>query len=288
MEPTASAPEPFHDPDTARRPGGDSPRPSVLRPAIIYAILFGAQGAYLPYVSVFLASTGLELGTVGALIALYAGVSLVAAPAWGSVADGLGDVRGPVLVASVLSTLAVGLLSIATSPLSLAVAIVCLAATFGGIVPMVDSQTVRLVGQRDRFGIARAPGSATFVVVAFATGAILAVTGPRGMFLLYAPLVAAVGVSAWFLMRLPRASQPRRRVQGVGHFAGRALAGLSPRRSRASSVPRASGRCSLPLCSSGPHTRRTRGSSRSGSWRWVATRRSSRRRGRSALSSRSS
>jgi MFS family permease len=31
-------------------------------------------------------------------------------------------------------------------------------------------------------------------------------------------------------MRLPRASQtaPRRRVQGVGHFAGRALAGLSP------------------------------------------------------------
>ena len=63
------------------------PRPpapaSVLRPAIVYAILFGAQGAYLPYISIFLASTGLDLGTVGTLIALYAAVSLVAAPGCG-------------------------------------------------------------------------------------------------------------------------------------------------------------------------------------------------------------
>ena len=47
---------------------------------------------------------------------------------------------------------------------------------------MVDSRAVRMVGHRDRFGQARAPGSAAFVVVAFATGAVLGMLGPRGMF----------------------------------------------------------------------------------------------------------
>jgi PPP family 3-phenylpropionic acid transporter len=226
VDPTASAAVP----GGSSPPDRPAPPPSVVRPAIVYAILFGAQGAYLPYVSVFLASTGLDLGTVGALIALFAGVSLVAAPAWGSVADALGDVRGPVLAASILSTLAIGLLAIAESPLSLAISIACLAAAFGGIIPMIDSQSVRLVGPRDRFGIARAPGSGAFVVVAFATGAVLAATGPRGMFLLYAPLTAAIGVGAWFLLRLPRGVRGAtgERMRGVAGLAGRALAGLSP------------------------------------------------------------
>jgi PPP family 3-phenylpropionic acid transporter len=228
VDPTASAPVPG-PPSSPPAPPAAAP-PSVVRPAIVYALLFGAQGAYLPYLSVFLASTGLDLGTVGALIALFAGVSLVAAPAWGSVADALGDVRGPVLVAALLSTVAVGLLAIATAPLGLAAAIACLAAAFAGIIPMIDSQSVRLVGPRDRFGIARAPGSGAFVVVAFATGALIATTGPRGMFLLYAPLTAAIGVGAWFLLRLPAGIGlgSRGRTRGAAGLAGRALAGLSP------------------------------------------------------------
>jgi len=121
-------------------------------------LLFGAQGAYLPYIPIYLASTGLDLGTVGALIALFAVVSLVAAPSWGALADGIGDVRGPVVVAGFLSGGAVLLLALAVGPLALAGATILLAATFAGVIPMIDSQTVRLLGQRDRFGQARAPG----------------------------------------------------------------------------------------------------------------------------------
>ncbi|HEU4571466.1 MAG TPA: MFS transporter [Candidatus Limnocylindrales bacterium] len=204
---------------------------SVLRPAIVYSILFGAQGAYLPYVSIFLASTGLDLGTVGAFIALYACVSLVAAPSWGAVADALGDVRVPVLAAAIASAAATGLLAVAETPLTIGIATAVLAAAFAGIIPMVDSQAVRLVGQRDRFGLARAPGSGAFVVIAFATGAILGATGPRGMFLVYAPLTLLIGVAAWWLLRLPPASgsvaAPRRGTRVAG-LAGRALGGLSP------------------------------------------------------------
>lgn len=203
-----------------------------MRPAIVYALLFGAQGAYLPYVSIYLASTGLDLGTVGALIALYAAVSLVAAPSWGAVADALGDVRGPVLAASVASAAAAGLLAAAAAPLTVAISIALLAAAFAGIIPMIDSRSVRLVGQRDRFGLARAPGSGAFVVVAFATGALLASTGPRGMFLVYAPLTLLIGAAGWLLLRLPRPADGHEAssapIRGVGAPGGRALAGLSP------------------------------------------------------------
>jgi PPP family 3-phenylpropionic acid transporter len=204
----------------------------VLRPAIVYAILFGAQGAYYPYIAIFLASTGLDLGTVGALIALFAAVSLVAAPSWGAVADALGDVRGPVLVASIAAAAAIGLLAVATTTLTLAIGIALVAASSAGIIPMIDSQAVRLVGRRERFGLVRAPGSGAFIVVAFATGALIAAIGPRGMFLVYGPLTGLIGPAAWFLLALPRSadrSPDARPARGTaGSLAGRALAGLSP------------------------------------------------------------
>jgi PPP family 3-phenylpropionic acid transporter len=206
-----------------------SARRPVVRAAIVYALLFGSQGAYLPYIPIYLSSTGLDLGTVGALIALFATVSLVAAPSWGALADGLGDVRGPVLVAGVLSGAAVFLLGIAVGPLALAVATALLAAAFAGVIPMVDSQTVRLVGDRDRFGQARGPGSGAFVVGTFVTGAVIGLAGPRGMFLVYGPLVVLTGVGAWLLLRPPRPAAgdgvARRARTGA---AGRALASMSP------------------------------------------------------------
>ena len=204
---------------------------AVLRPAIVYAILFGAQGAYLPYISIYLASTGLDLGTVGALIALFATVSVVAAPSWGALADGIGDVRGPVVVAGFLSGGAVLLLAVAVGPLALAVATALLAATWAGVIPMIDSQTVRLVGHRDRFGLARAPGSGAFVVVAFVTGAVLGIAGPGGMFLVYGPLVILTGLGAFVLLRLdtaPPSTSKRAVRRSSSGSAGRALAGLSP------------------------------------------------------------
>jgi PPP family 3-phenylpropionic acid transporter len=226
-EPDPSAPGQPTVPASAARPASTG----VVRPAIVYAMLFGAQGAYLPYIPIYLASTGLDLGTVGALIALFAAVSLVAAPSWGALADGIGDVRGPVAIASALSGGAVFLLAIAVGPLALALATALLAATFAGVIPMIDSQTVRLVGHRDRFGLARAPGSGAFVVVAFATGVVLANAGPGGMFLVYGPLVVLTGLGAWVLLRLPRAAasataRPGRRSSSG--TADRALASLSP------------------------------------------------------------
>jgi PPP family 3-phenylpropionic acid transporter len=221
--------------DPGTRPATDRAQPTagraaIVRPAIVYALLFGAQGAYLPYISIYLVSTGLDLGTVGALIALFAAVSLVAAPSWGALADGIGDVRGPVVIASLLSGGAVLLLAVAVGPLAIAIATALLAATWAGVIPLVDSQTVRIVGHRDRFGQARAPGSGAFVVVAFTTGAVLAARGPGGMFVVYLPLVILTGLGAWVLLRLPTPTATSRRAgrRSSSGGAGRALAGLAP------------------------------------------------------------
>jgi PPP family 3-phenylpropionic acid transporter len=176
---------------------------SVVRPAIVYALLFGAVAAYSPYIAVYLRSTGLDLGTVGILIALHATVSLIAAPIWGALADSLGDVRAPILAASILAAGAAVLLAVAQQPLVLTASIVLLAAGSSGIIPMVDSKAVRMVGQRDRFGRARAWGSAAFIAIAFATGAAIGRFGPVGMFVLYGPMLVGTGLAAFALLRMP-------------------------------------------------------------------------------------
>jgi PPP family 3-phenylpropionic acid transporter len=203
----------------ASSPAPVSPSPSsVVRPAIVYALLFGGVAAYVPYIAIYLRSSGLDLGTVGLLIALQATITLAAAPTWGALADGLGDVRAPILAAALLAAGAAVLLAVAREPLALTVSIVLLASGTAGIIPMVDSKAVRMVGQRDRFGRARAWGSAAFIVIAFATGAAIGRFGPVGMFVLYAPMLVATGLAAYALLRMPgedRASRsPARRSRG--------------------------------------------------------------------------
>jgi PPP family 3-phenylpropionic acid transporter len=192
------------------QPSSAEPPPdsSVVRPAIVYALLFGAVGAYVPYVAIYLRSKGLDLGTVGALIALQAAISLIAAPTWGAIADRRGDVRGPILVASLLAAGAALLFAVATGPLLLAASIALLATGMAGITPMVDSRAVRMVGHRDRFGRARAWGSAAFIVIAFASGAAIGRFGPVGMFVLYGPMLVATGLAAFALLRIPGDDRP--------------------------------------------------------------------------------
>ena len=122
------------------------------------------------------------------------------------------------------------MLAIAAAPLTLALAIGLLAAAWAGITPMVDSRAVRIVGHRDRFGLARAWGSAAFILVAFAAGSAVSRFGPGGMFLLYSPLLAATGIAAWALLgrRDGVVGSARRRGVDVGRAASLARQGLAP------------------------------------------------------------
>jgi hypothetical protein len=89
-----------------------------------------------------------------------------------------------------------------------------------------------MVGRRERFGQARAWGSAAFVLVTFVAGAAIERFGPSGMFLVEVPLLLAAGIGTWFLLP-PAAADPTRstgraRAPGIGRTARAALSGIAP------------------------------------------------------------
>jgi PPP family 3-phenylpropionic acid transporter len=195
------------------------PRPSVVGPSIVYVVLFGCVGAYFPYIAVYFQSIGLGLELVGLLLGLGSAVALVAAPAWGAVADYLRDVRGPLVVAGIWAALSALLLAGAREPATIAFGVVLLAASFSGMGPMLDARTIELLGDdRDRYAWARSTGSASFIVISLAVGALLNRTGPSGLFLAYAPLLALSSLTAWLFLDGRRS--PGRRLIGPSPRSG--------------------------------------------------------------------
>jgi MFS transporter, PPP family, 3-phenylpropionic acid transporter len=178
-----------------------SHNPSILRPAIVYAIFFSAVGAFVPYMAVFYRSLGLGVEVVGLLAALWAAAGLVAAPAWGVVADRIGSVRYPLVLAGAWAALAALGLGVLREPLLVPPFVVAMSAALAGIVPMLDARTVEMVGpDRDRFGRARAWGSAAFVVAALFVGLLVDRLGPAALFLVAVPALALVSVAAGGLL----------------------------------------------------------------------------------------
>lgn len=173
----------------------------MARPAVVYIALFGALGTFFPYSSVFLASRGLQLEAIGLLLALHSVVSLVVAPAWGALADRVGDVSRVLLAASLFAGAGAAALAFAHDPLGLAAALSLLAVGTGGMIPLADTRAVDLAGdRREHFARARAWGSGAFIVTSIATGWILSGRGPDALFVLYVPLLVVTGIASWRLL----------------------------------------------------------------------------------------
>jgi len=175
--------------------------PSVARPAVVYVLVFAAIGAWIPYWTVFLQSLGVGLGAIGLLAGVSAAAAIVAAPAWGAAADRLGDVRGPLLVASLWAAAVAAALALSSAPGLVAVEIALLSVGGAGIVPLVDTRTIELLGvDRDRFGRVRAVGSVSFIAASIVVGVVVERQGPAGLFLIYCPALALSGIVGFALL----------------------------------------------------------------------------------------
>ncbi|MFL5681495.1 MAG: MFS transporter [Chloroflexota bacterium] len=204
--------------DAATRPSVDArTKPSVVRPAIVYYVYFTAVGALTPYLAVYYRSIGLAVGAIGVLAALQAAVALAAAPAWGAVADELGAVRPPLVLAAAIGAAGAVLIAVARDPLAIAVGVVVLGAGASGVIPMLDARTVDLLGDhRDRYGRARAWGSIAFIVGALGVGALVDRTSPGGLFLVYVPAQLLTSVAGWLLLGGGSGRNARRLRIGLG------------------------------------------------------------------------
>ena len=203
---------------------------AMAAPAVVYVALFAAVGAWYPYQSVLLASRGLDFAAIGLLLALSAVVGLVASPVWGAVADRIGVIHRPLLVASVVAAAGAAWLAFATDVASIAAALSLMAVGSAGLIPLTDTRTVELAGaSRERYARARAFGSAAFVGGAVVTGVLVSGRSPDALFVLYVPLLLVTGLAAWRLLapgpvvagRHDRRARPRFSVGGFLRLLGR-------------------------------------------------------------------
>ena len=104
-----------------------------------------AVGAVAPYINLFFQSLGLSLGEIGILAAVLALVALVAAPAWGALADQLLGSRAALVAASLAAaalSAVVGLTDVVIVAISFAILYQLVAPGLG---PILDAYTLDLV-----------------------------------------------------------------------------------------------------------------------------------------------
>ena len=206
--------------------GGPSANAVILSSGLAYALFFGAVGAWSPYFPVYFRTLGVDLAGIGILTAIPAAVAIFVAPSWGLLADRLGDVRVPLVVSSLLAIVVALMLATEPPVWALFPGVGLLAAGTCAMAPLVDARTVSGLGaQRDRYGQARVLGSIGFIVVAIAVGLLIDAFGPRALFAVWVPLVAA-GVAAVILTFGGAGARPR--VGGVGPLGALGLLRRSP------------------------------------------------------------
>lgn len=162
---------------------------------LAYLALYGAVGASFPYLAVFYASRGLGLETIGLLTSLAAFAGLVAAPIWGTVADRFAGSWLVLPLAAALAAAGAAALALAHEPIVIALAVAGMSLAFSGLAPTLDARALETVrGNRNRYGGLRAWGSASFIVVAWVTGALIERAGPPSMFAIYIAALTAFAV----------------------------------------------------------------------------------------------
>ncbi len=187
---------------------------------LAYLALYASVGASFPYFAVFYGSRGLGLETIGLLTALTAGAGLVAAPVWGTVADRFAGSWAVLPAAATLAAAGAVALVLAQGPVLIGLAVMAMSLAFSGLGPTLDARALETVGgRRDRYGGLRAWGSASFIVVVAATGALIERAGPSSMFVIY---VAALLVLAVVTIPLRGAVNEIRlpRLTGIGVVLG--------------------------------------------------------------------
>jgi PPP family 3-phenylpropionic acid transporter len=173
-------------------------------------------GAAFPYLPVHYRALGLDLDMIGLLAALSAATQLVAAPAWGAVADLFGRSRLTLPAAALVAAGGALALALAREPSTVTAAVVVLSAGLAGIGPVLDARTLELLGaDRARYGRVRAWGSVSFVISAAICGPLLDARGTGALFLVYVPCLA---LTALIALGVPRRATRRPASLRVGTF----------------------------------------------------------------------
>lgn len=183
----------------------------------IFFAYFCFVGVHSPYLSLYLASIGYSVASIGVLMSVPQALRIVAPMVWGALADRHGGQR-LLLAGGIGTALAVALLPLAAGA-GYAATIAVLAALFlasAGISPITESLALRVAGgDSGRYGAMRLWGSIGFVVAVASMGPLLDRAGISS--LPWWMLLVAAGI-ALTSVRLPPAPVTLAASATIGRF----------------------------------------------------------------------
>lgn len=186
-----------------------NPSVVVVVAGLAYLAYFGAGGVWQPQLPVYFTAMGVDRATLGLLNAIPGGAMILAAPLWGILADRLGDVRPSIVLAGLLMIGVAAWLWLAPVVPLFGVAMAISAAGVAGWPAPIDAWTIHALGpSRNRFGQARAFGSAGFITASLLTGMLAEGRGPEVMFAVYIPVMVAGLLWIVLTFRRPVATTP--------------------------------------------------------------------------------
>lgn len=193
--------------------GNLSWRGTMFAPKAFYFCWFVAQGAFIPFLSLYYRSTGLDLAQIGLLIALPGLIQIVATPLWGVLADALRLHRILLPLTIICTVVPIFFIGRSNTFVALLPLVAALAIFTAPIIPLADSATLASLGtQRERYGRQRVWGAVGWIISAFLFGMLFQSKGPSVIFLSYlllGPLTALVAAT------MPRAELPRVHLQSA-------------------------------------------------------------------------
>ncbi len=145
-----------------------------FRLAAYYAAAFGANGVFLPFWPVWLASRGLSAVDIGIIFACTSAARVLTVPLVAQIADRRGDRKSLIVTFATLSALLYLLYPVSTNFFILLTVSILASTTWFAGQPLGESLTV-IAAKRDGFeyGRVRLWGSITFIIVAISAGRLL-------------------------------------------------------------------------------------------------------------------
>ena len=161
-------------------------RNSLPAAKFVYFIYFAGFAIYLPFIYIYLRSIGLSGIKIGILTTISPLVGMLSGPLWGILNDRFGKTRLLLGAAVIGSILAAWGIATASSFAILAVMTAVFSLFFSTITPMLDSNTLLLLGERRaHYGSIRLWGSAGYVLLTLVGGYLLERLGLNFLFPLF-------------------------------------------------------------------------------------------------------
>jgi PPP family 3-phenylpropionic acid transporter len=189
------------------------------RLALVYAAFFLIVGWHLPLFPVWLSAGGLDPAAIGLVLAAMQGVRVIATPAGTRIADRYGSLSGGIVVTTVASVMAIGVLASARGLTSILIAAVTLAFVSAPVLPLTDAYGLKGLALRGKaYGPVRLWGSVAFVAANLSGGVLLDILAPGHLIWLIFAGNCTLAAAAMLLLPMPREAAPRTAASSHGHL----------------------------------------------------------------------